>query len=199
MMRLAVLASHEGTTLQAVLDACARGELNAEVALVVSNNSSSGAMQRASKAGAVTLHVSRQTHATEQARDAALLEALQQAEVEWVLLLGFMKKLGEQTLAAYNGRILNTHPALLPKFGGKGFYGRNVHAAVIAAGETESGATVHLVDTEYDTGPLLSQVQVPVLADDTIDTLEARVKAAEQKLLIDTLIELRSRREVSNY
>lgn len=199
MMRLAVLASHEGTTLQAVLDACAAGELNAEVALVVSNNSSSGAMQRASKAGAVTLHVSRQTHATEQARDAALLEALQQAEVEWVLLLGFMKKLGEQTLAAYNGRILNTHPALLPKFGGKGFYGRNVHAAVIAAGETESGATVHLVDTEYDTGPLLSQVQVPVLADDTIDTLEARVKAAEQKLLIDTLIELRSRREVSNY
>ena len=198
-MRLAVLASHEGTTLQAVLDACARGELNAEVALVVSNNSSSGAMQRAAKAGAVTLHVSRQTHATEQARDAALLEALQQAEIEWVLLLGFMKKLGEQTLAAYNGRILNTHPALLPKFGGKGFYGRNVHAAVIAAGETESGATVHLVDTEYDTGPLLSQVQVPVLADDTIDTLEARVKTAEQKLLIDTLIELRSRREVSNY
>ena len=198
-MRLAVLASHEGTTLQAVLDACAQGALNAEVALVVSNNSSSGAMQRADKAGTTTLHISRQTHSTEQARDEALLEALQQAEVDWVLLLGFMKKLGEQTLAAYNGRILNTHPALLPKFGGKGFYGRKVHAAVIAAGEKESGATVHLVDTEYDTGPLLSQVQVPVLADDTIDALEARVKTAEQKLLIDTLIELSSRREVSNY
>lgn len=198
-MRLAVLASHEGTTLQAVIDACEHGELNAEVGLVVSNNSSSGAMRRAEKAGALTLHISSQTHSTEQARDEALLDALQQAKVEWVLLLGYMKKLGVHTLAAYNGRILNTHPALLPKFGGKGFYGRKVHAAVIDAGEKETGATVHLVDTEYDTGPLLAQVQVPVLDNDTIDTLEARVKAAEQNLLINTLIEMSNRREASNY
>jgi phosphoribosylglycinamide formyltransferase-1 len=198
-MRLAVLASHEGTTLQAVLDACAEGELNAEVALVVSNNSASGAMRRAAQAGAATMHISSKTHASQEARDEALLDALQQAEVEWVLLLGYMKKLGVQTLATYNGRILNTHPALLPKFGGKGFFGRNVHAAVIAAAEKETGATVHLVDTEYDTGPLLSQVRVPVLDTDTVDALEARVKTAEQKLLVETLIELSSRREVSNY
>ncbi len=198
-MRIAVLASHQGTTLQAVLDACAQGSLDAEVVLVVSNNSASGAMQRARKAGVKVAHISSQTHNNAKDQDEALLTALQDAGAEWVLLLGYMKKLGVQTLAAYNGHILNTHPALLPKFAGKGFFGRKVHEAVLAARETESGATVHLVDTDYDTGPLLSQVRVPVHADDTVDALEARVKTAEQKLLIDTLAELISRPKVSNY
>ena len=110
-----------------------------------------------------------------------------------------MKKLGPNTLEAFSGRIINTHPALLPKFGGKGYYGRKVHEAVLAAGETESGATVHLVDTDYDTGPALSQVRVPVMADDTIDKLEERVKHAEQKLLVDTLADLTKERQASNY
>ena len=110
-----------------------------------------------------------------------------------------MKKLGDKTLAAFSGRILNTHPSLLPKYGGKGFFGRKVHEAVMAAGESESGATIHLVDTEYDTGPLLAQVKVPVNNDDTVDDLEERVKTAEQKLLINTLVELANERAASNY
>lgn len=192
MMRLAILSSHEGTTAQAVMDACKDGTLDATVALVVSNNSASGALKRAQQAGLANAHISGKTHAV--GEDEALLAALQQAGTDWVLLLGYMKKLGDKTLAAFNGHILNTHPALLPKFGGKGYFGRKVHEAVLEAGEKETGATIHLVDTEYDTGPLLAQVKVPVRSDDTVERLEARVKAAEQKLLINTLAELTNER-----
>ncbi len=198
MMRFAVLASHEGTTLQAVLDACADGALDAEVVLVVSNNSASGAIRRAAEANVPTLHLSGKTHPDPEAHDAALLQALTDNHADWILLLGYMKKLGASTLSAFSGRIINTHPALLPKFGGQGYFGRKVHEAVIEAGESESGATVHLVDVEYDTGPLLSQVRVPVIPGETVDSLEAKVKAAEQKLLIHTLAEL-TRPQASNF
>lgn len=198
-MRLAVLASHEGTTLQAVLDACSENRLDAEVALVVSNNSNAGAIRRAQTAGTPTAHISNKTHPGEGSADAALTAALQSANIDWVLLLGYMKKLGPSILNTYSGRILNTHPALLPKFGGQGFFGRKVHEAVLAAGETETGATVHLVDIDYDTGPSLAQVQVPVYSEDTVEQLEDRVKKAEQNLLVQTLIELSNRPQVSNY
>ena len=198
-MRLAILASHGGSTLQAVIDACEDKRLNARPALVISNNSKSGAMQRAANHNITTLHLSAKTHPEEALRDDAMLDGLKQAEVDWILLLGYMKKLGGKTLTQFQGRILNTHPALLPKFGGEGFYGTKVHEAVLAAGETETGATVHLVDTEYDTGPILAQVTVPILEGDNVEAVEARVKSAEQKLLIETLIELFSQRGVSNY
>lgn len=199
MTRLAVLASHEGTTLQAILDACANSDLDAEVVLVISNNSRCGALARANSAGVATLHLSSKTHPTDTARDDAMLEALREAAVDWILLLGYMKKLGDKTQRAYSGHVLNTHPALLPKYGGKGFFGRNVHEAVLASGDVETGATVHLVDAAYDTGPLLSQIRIPVNPNDTVQALEARVKIAEQKLLINTMAELISRRQVSNY
>ncbi len=199
MQRLAVLASHEGTTLQAVLDACGDGTLDACVSLVISNNSQSGAIRRAMEVEVNTLHLSNRTHRDDDARDAAMLQALNAAKTDWVLLLGYMKKMGPQVLKTYEGRILNTHPALLPKFGGHGFFGHHVHQAVLDAGETESGATIHLVDADYDTGPLLSQVKVPVKDKDTVETLQERVKAAEQKLLVNTLMELINKRQASNY
>ncbi len=197
-MRFAVLASHEGTTLQAVLDACRDGTLPGEVALVLSNNSTSGALRRAQAADVPTMHISGKTHPDPADHDAAMLAALEEARADWVLLLGYMKKLGPLTLGKFNGHIINTHPALLPRYGGQGFYGRKVHEAVIAAGDSESGATVHLVDAEYDTGPLLSQVRVPVTPGETTDSLEAKVKGAEQKLLIHTLAEL-AQPQASNY
>ena len=198
-MRFAVLASHEGTTLQAVLDACAAGEIEGSVALVVSNNSKAGALQRAAAAGVHTLHISANTHGSDEAADTALLDALKKAQIDLVLLLGYMKKLGEKTLHAYGGRILNTHPALLPKYGGKGFFGRRVHEAVIAAGEAESGATIHVVEAEYDTGPIVAQVSVPVSPDDDAPSLEARVKHAERQLLVRTLKEMAAEPAASNY
>ena len=106
---------------------------------------------------------------------------------------------GPRTLERYKNRILNTHPALLPRHGGQGFFGRRVHEAVLEAGDTESGATVHLVETDYDSGPILAQVRVPVRPDDTVDSLEERVKVAERKLIVATLGELASRKAASNY
>jgi phosphoribosylglycinamide formyltransferase 1 len=190
MMRLAVLASHGGSILQAVMDAAAAGSLQATVALVISNNSGSRALARARAAGVATLHLSSATHPDPDALDAAMADALTASRADWVLLAGYMKKLGPRTLAAFRERIINTHPALLPRYGGQGYYGSRVHAAVVAAGEVESGATVHLVDENYDSGPVLSQVRVPIHPGDQVADVEERVKAAERDLVVATLIEL---------
>jgi len=190
MIRIAVLASQGGTILQAVIDACAAAELDAQVVLAISNNSRSRAMARARAADVDTLHLSSMTHPDPDALDSAMLTALNDAGAAWVLLAGYMKRLGSRVLAGYRNRIINTHPALLPKFGGEGFYGRRVHEAVLAAGESESGATVHIVDEAYDSGPILAQVRVPVRSQDDPYTLEERVKIAERKLVVATLAEL---------
>ncbi|MFB3104226.1 MAG: phosphoribosylglycinamide formyltransferase, partial [Pseudomonadales bacterium] len=157
-MNIAAMASHGGSILQAVIDACEDGTIAASVTLVVSNNSDAPALKRAKKHGIETLHLSARTHGNADELDEALTAALGEAKADWILLAGYMKKLGPQTLGAYRNRILNTHPSLLPKYGGQGLFGRNVHQAVLDAGETESGATVHLVAEEYDSGPILSQV-----------------------------------------
>ena len=187
MMRLAVLASHEGSTLQALIDACAAQSLDAEVVLVVSNNSKSGALRRAAAANIETRHISAKTHGCEDTANRAIANALTDAKADWVLLLGYMKKMGEAILGQFSGRIINTHPALLPDFGGQGFFGRKVHEAVKAANVRVTGATLHLVGREYDTGPVIAQIQVPVLTGDDVDAIEQRVKIAERKLLVDTL------------
>ncbi len=195
-LRLGVLASHTGTTLQAILDAARGGQLHAEVAVVIGNNSRSRALARAAEAGVVTHHLSGGTNPEPGDLDAAIVRALREQDVEVVVLAGYMKKLGPATLRAFQGRIINTHPALLPKFGGAGMFGENVHRAVLAAGERSSGCTVHLVDAEYDTGAPLAQVEVEVLAGDSVDALSARVQAAEKQLLIGVLEDIARRRIV---
>jgi len=186
-MNVGVLASHEGTTLQALLDACSDGRIQGRVAVVVSNNGDSGALRRARKAGVAAVHLSAKTHADPAALDAAIRGALVTAGVDVVFLAGYMKKLGPLVLEAFAGRILNTHPALLPRFGGPGMYGDRVFAAVLEAGETESGVSIHLVDAEYDTGAVVRQCTVPVLRDDSLDDLKARVQAREKTFVVDTL------------
>lgn len=189
-MKIGVLASHEGTTLQGLLDACADGRIPARIAVVVSNNGSSGALRRARQAGVTAVHLSSATHPDPEALDAAIRDALLGARVDVVFLAGYMKKLGPLVLASFAGRILNTHPALLPRFGGPGMYGDRVFEAVLAAGETESGASVHLVDAEYDSGAVLRQCRVPVLPGETPADLKARVQAAEKELVIETLAQI---------
>jgi len=193
-MNIAVLASHEGTTLQAVLDACRTGKIAARIALVISNNADSGALRRARAAGIPSLHLSSTTHADPLQLDQAIAAALAEHPIDIVLLAGYMKKLGPATRDEYAGRILNTHPALLPRFGGRGMYGALVHRAVLASGERESGATIHLIDEDYDTGPVLAQIRVPVEAGDDEASLAARVQQAERALLVDVLAEIASGR-----
>lgn len=186
-LQIGVLASGEGTTLQAVLDACGTGELKARVAVVISNNSNAGALRRANTVGVATRHLSGKTHPNPVELDAAIRGALTDAGVNLVLLAGFMKKLGSLTLRAFERRIINTHPALLPKFGGHGMYGMNVHRAVVAAKERQSGATVHSVESEYDTGPIIAQCVVDVHEGDTPEQLAERVQAGERVLLVNVL------------
>jgi phosphoribosylglycinamide formyltransferase-1 len=187
LLRIGALASHEGTTLQAILDACNDGTLSARVVAVVSNNSDAGALRRARAAGSRAIHLSSKTHADADLLDAAIARALLEHDVEVVMLAGYMKKLGPALLAQYRGRILNTHPALLPKFGGHGMFGMRVHEAVLRAAETESGPSVHLVDAEYDTGRVLAQARVPVMAGDTPESLAARVQERERRLVVQVL------------
>ena len=186
-IRLGSLASGGGTNLQAIIDAAASGELHADVVVVISNNSTSGALRRARNAGIPGFHLSGATHPEDAARDSAILGTLQDHGVDVVVLAGYMKMLGPAVLSRYEGRVLNVHPALLPKFGGKGMYGRRVHEAVLAAGDSITGATVHVVDSEYDHGPVVAQSQVPVLPGDTVESLRARVLQREHELLVETL------------
>ena len=184
---LGVLASHTGTNLQSIIDACRAGSLDAEVRVVISNNSHSHALDRACAACIPTAHLSSVTHPELDALDAAIEQTLKSHGVEVVALAGYMKKLGPRTLRAYRNRVLNVHPALLPNFGGRGMYGDRVHAAVLESGDRVSGVTVHLVDEEYDRGPVIAQVEVPVLPDDTHETLAARTLAQEHTLYPNTL------------
>jgi len=173
--------------MQAIVDACKEGRLHAELAVVISNNSESTALERARREGIPRYHLSSATHPDPAQLDAAIMRALEDHGVDLVILAGYMKLLGPQTLARYRGRILNIHPALLPKFGGKGLYGKKVHEAVLAAGERVTGVTIHLVDERYDAGPIVAQSEVPVLEDDTVDSLAARVLEREHQLFAETL------------
>ena len=186
-LRIAVLASGAGTTLQAVIDACASRELDAEIVLVIGNNSGSRAMERARRKGIPVRHLSSHTHPQPDALDQAIMTALTEHEPDIVLLAGYMKKLGSHALAAYRGRIINTHPALLPRHGGQGLYGGHVHQAVLDSGDETTGVSVHLVDGDYDTGPVIAQREVRVMPGDSAEALAARVQAVERKFLVDVL------------
>jgi phosphoribosylglycinamide formyltransferase 1 len=182
-LRLAVLASGSGTNLQAILDEIASGRLNAKVVVVISNNSEAFALERARKVGIRAVHWSEKKAGSAEAFVQGLLEVLRQAQAEFIVLAGYMKLVPREVVSAFPGRMINIHPALLPKFGGPGFYGIRVHEAVLAAGDRESGASVHFVDTEYDHGAILMQRTVPVFPDDTPERLRDRVLEAEHELL----------------
>jgi len=188
--RLGFLASHNGTNMRAIVVACRQGWLQAEPALLISNNRDCGAIAWADLQGVPWQHLSATKLGSEDALDSAMARELKTANVDVVVLAGYMRKLGPQTLAAYSKRILNVHPALLPKFGGQGMYGKHVHEAVLKAGDKLSGATIHIVDGEYDHGPIVAQAKVPVEAGDTPDTLAARVQAKEQEMYPRVLVDI---------
>lgn len=170
--------------MQAIIDRCKSGEVRATPAVVISNNSRSGAMERARNEGIPAFHISGATHPDE---DEAIVDVLVSHDVGLVVLAGYMKKLGPRTLARYRNAILNIHPALLPRHGGAGMYGMRVHESVIASGDTETGVTVHLADEQYDSGPVLAQVRVPVQPGDTPESLQARVLKHEHTLYAKTI------------
>ena len=183
-VRVAVLVSGGGTNLQALLDALHHSPL-ARVARVISNNANAGALARASRAGVATVVL--RDPGNEQELHSALGDA------QLVVLAGYLKLIPPSVVARFKQRMINVHPALLPDFGGPGMYGAKVHAAVLASGATESGATVHFVDEEFDRGPIIAQERVPVRQGDTPETLAARVLDAEHRLLTTVVLDLARR------
>ena len=184
---IGILASHNGTVLQAIIDACQAGSLTATLSVVISNNSQSGAAQRTQQYAIPFYHLSGRTHPSPALLDRTICQTLERHDVNLVVLAGYMKKLGPATLQRFRGVVLNTHPALLPKFGGQGMYGSRVHEAVLAAGASVTGVSIHMVESEYDTGPVVAQCEVPVLPGDTVATLSARVQERERVFFVEVL------------
>jgi phosphoribosylglycinamide formyltransferase 1 len=175
-MRVAVCISGRGSNLDALAERLADDE-HAEIVLVLSNRADAPGLLRAAAAGVPAEAL------TDAADGAEWLERLERRQADLVVLAGYLKLVPRAVIERFRGRIVNVHPALLPAFGGRGMYGHRVHEAVLASGVAESGATVHLVDEEYDRGAILAQERVPVEPGDTPERLAARVLAAEHRLL----------------
>lgn len=181
-LRLAVLVSGGGTTLQGLMDAIDGGKLQAEIAAVISSRSDAYALERAARSSVPTRILRPRDFPSAQAHDTALADTLRQINPDLIVLAGYLAILGDEMLNAFRGRIMNIHPSLLPAFGGRGFYGQRVHRAVLEAGCKITGATVHFVETEVDSGPIILQAAVEVADDDTCATLAARVGELERRL-----------------
>ncbi|GAB4265108.1 MAG: phosphoribosylglycinamide formyltransferase [Methylomicrobium sp.] len=188
-MKISFLASHGGSSARKIIDTIERGDLPGfSVGILITNNGNSAIYSWCREHGIEVFHISSRTHPSNE--DETIRNTLTAAGSELIVLSGYMKKIGPMTLSAFSGKILNIHPALLPKFGGQGMYGDWVHAAVLESNETESGATVHFVNDAYDEGPIILQKKVPVFPGDTVESLGQRVRSIESDLYIDALKKL---------
>lgn len=175
MIRLAILASGSGTNAEKIMEHFHRSS-KIQVALVASNKADAFVLERAKKFGVPTFTFSRKE------MDAGVLLAkLQEEKIDWVILAGFLLKIPDELIRAFPDRMVNIHPALLPKYGGKGMYGAHVHEAVKASGDTETGITIHLVNEHYDEGKIIFQAATPVTPEDTPDTIAQKVHALEHR------------------
>lgn len=185
-MKISFLASHGGSSARHIISAIKAQTLTGfEIGVLITNNKTTSIYPWCIENGIDVVHISGKTNPGNE--DQAITGVLQAANTDIVVLSGYMKKIGVQTLTNFRHRILNIHPSLLPKHGGHKMYGDFVHAAVLAEGDTESGASVQVINEVYDAGPVLLQRSVPVLEDDTVDSLGARVRSIEGELYIDAL------------
>ncbi|HAM38733.1 MAG TPA: phosphoribosylglycinamide formyltransferase [Elusimicrobia bacterium] len=175
MVKIGVLISGSGSNLQEIIDACNEKRINAEVAVVISNRQNAYGLERALKSSIPAVYIDPK----KEDFNKKVIEILEKYKVELVCLAGFLLKISEEFVKKYRGKILNIHPALLPKYGGAGMYGVHVHDAVIKAKEKVSGCTVHIVDEEYDKGTIILQKKVKVLKSDTPEILQKRVLEQE--------------------
>lgn len=188
MLNISVLVSGGGTNFQAVIDGIESGTIpHAKIVQVISSSSKAFSLERAKKHGIKGILVGKENYPDVKERTAALIQHLKEEQTDLVILAGYMSVLEPEMIDAFRGKIINIHPSLIPKFCGKGFYGKRVHQAVLDAGEKVSGATVHYVDEGVDTGPIILQRQVPVIEGDTADTLAARVLEIEHEILVEAV------------
>jgi phosphoribosylglycinamide formyltransferase 1 len=181
-MNIAIFASGRGSNFQAILSAIDSGFLPARITALISNRSDAGALDIARSRKIQASHLSQKMFPSEDALAEAMLNVLSLQKVELIVLAGYLKKIPLQVIRRYRNRIVNIHPALLPFFGGPGMYGHFVHEAVIASGMKVSGATVHLVDEEYDHGSIIIQKTVEIVQEDTADSLAAKILKIEHEI-----------------
>ena len=187
MKNIVAMVSGGGTNLQAIFDAIDRGEIDGQVTMVISSARKAYALERARMRGIPTLALPLKAFKTPEECQQARHDALVKANPDLIVLAGYLGILGEKTIRAFKGRILNIHPALIPSFCGKGMYGHHVHEAVLAYGAKISGATTHFVDEQVDHGGVIMQKSVPVLEGDTPETLAARVLTVEHEILPESV------------
>ena len=198
MLKLAVLVSGGGTNLQAIIDAISAGKItNACISVVISNNASAYALERARAHGIEALCISPKDFESREAFNQAFLDKLNSYNVDLVLLAGFLVVLPEMMIKEYTNRIVNIHPSLIPSFCGKGFYGLKVHEGVLARGVKVTGATVHFVDEGTDTGPIILQKAVEVEQGDTPEVLQRRVMEQAEWVILPKAIDLIANGKVS--
>jgi phosphoribosylglycinamide formyltransferase 1 len=183
-LKVGILGSTRGTALQGILDALANGSLTVDIALVISDRAAAPILDCASTRNTPAVFIDPKGF-TREAYDERVTAALQHAGVQLVLMIGYMRIVSSAFVAAWSGRLLNVHPSLLPAFGG--LMNRSVHEAVLAAGVTETGCTIHQVTEEVDGGPIVLQKKCPVLPDDTVEALKDRVQALEQTAFVEVL------------
>ena len=189
-LNIGILASHGGSNLQAIVDACKSEIIIATPVVVISNNSKSGALRRAKNEGIPCFHISKSLYDDDNEVDYQITQKLLRYEVDLIVLAGYMKRLGELIMSTFKDRIVNVHPSLLPKFGGKGMYGIKVHESALEAGEHKTGVTIHKVQGEYDRGTILAQAEVQIRENDTPSSLRDRVLIVEHELYVETLREI---------
>ena len=189
-MNIVVFASHAGSDLQAIIDGCKSNKINANVAVVISNNGGSKALERATSENIPAFHLSSTKYGSEEKLAEETLKVLEKYDVNMIFLAGYLRFLHPTILEKYKQRIFNIHPSLLPKYGGKGMFGVNVHKAVILAGEKETGITIHRVNAEYDGGEIIAQRVVKVFPTDTPEVLANRVLETEHKFLVEVIADI---------
>ena len=187
--RIAVFISGSGSNLQSIIDNIENGNLNCEISYVVADRECFG-LQRAEKHGIKSIMLDKKLFGNKLSDEISAILENDIEKTDYIVLAGYLSILSENFINKWNRKIINIHPSLLPKFGGKGMYGMNVHRAVIEAKETESGCTIHFVDTGVDTGEIILQIKVPVLSDDTPEILQKRVLEKEHILLIEGIKKL---------
>ncbi len=187
---LGFLVSGRGSNLRAIVNHCKGGRLDATPVIVISNYAAAGALRYAREMAIPAFHMNGETEGSWTKCDHTMTALLKEYRVDWVVLAGYTKKVGSQLLETFHNRVLNIHPSLLPRHGGAGMYGQHVHQSVLDAGDSETGATVHLVNEEYDQGEILAQRRIPVVRGDTPESLAARVLELEHSLYAETLQEI---------
>lgn len=191
--RLVVLASGEGSTFRAIAEASQQGRIPADVVGLGLSREGAGALVHAHELGVPSVVISPAACQSRLEWDQKLTDQVRDWKPHWIALAGFTQLLGPEFLKAFEGKVVNTHPSLLPKFGGAGMYGMKVHEAVLRSGEAESGVTVHVVTADYDTGPIIAQKTVKVLDHDTAESLAVRLKEVEKEFYISVLARLLAR------